>query len=374
MSFGRSVRVGATLAVALAAVVAVAPIVNAETPPLPAQSQTIRGQGGDTPGPIFNYWFGKYKNAYSSSNTTLTYTMNGAGAGVKAMQANPPQTDYAGAPTPMTDADLAGVTNGRTILHVPSALGAIVLGIKLSCASGSITLTAENVGDLFSGAITNWNDARLRTSGRNPSLASCNVHVTTVHRSDSSGATYVFTEYLKQETTSYWANKSSLPTRQYNSWPVGIGEPHSSAVALKVKQTNGAIGFLETSYAKSAGLKKAKIQNGDHTAFVAATAATVTAAAKTASVPSDLRIQPIIGAPGANSYPLSTYMYWYVFQQEPTSAAHGKTLISYIYWALTTGQQYASALGYAKLPSSVKTLAINQLKKITYNGTQIWTP
>ena len=374
-SFARRAS-GATLALVMVATVGSTAIAGETVPQPPSSSQTVKGVGGDFPAPLFNYWFGKYHAAFPSAHVTLTYTANGAGAGFKAMQANPPTTDYAGTPAPMTDADLAAVTNGRDILHIPGMLGADALAIHLNCTTAAITLTGANVGDIYAGVITKWNDSRLRSGGRNPDLKNCNVKVLPVRRSDSSGQTYVFTMYLKQETTSYWANKASLPTKQYSGWPVGVGAPGSSGVALKVKQTNGGIGYMEVAYATQAKLKKAKVQNGDHTKFIAPTSAAVTAAANAAlgDVPSDLRIQPVIGAAGSNSYPLTAYGFWLVFQQEPTSADHGKAEISYIYWALTSGQTYAANLGFAKLPASVKTAAINQLKLITYNGTPIWTP
>lgn len=348
--------------------------VTAAVPQPPAGSVTVRGAGGEFSAPIFNYWFGRYKSAFPSANVKLTYTANGAGAGKKAMQANPPTTDYAGSPVPMSDSELAGVKNGRDILHIPHVLGAIALGIRLDCTKAQISLTGDNVGDLFSGSIRTWDDPKLRTGGRNPSLADCKTRVTVVRRSDSAGQTYVFTSYLKEETTAYWKGKTSLPTQQYSGWPVGVGVPLGSGVALKVKQTNGAIGYLELSYANQAGLKKAFVENGDGTKFVAPTPASITSAAanSTGSIPSDLRIAPVVGARGLGSYPIVSYGFWLVFKQDPVGMDHAKAQISYMYWALNSGQQYASALDYARLPTSVRTKAIAQLHKITAGGNTVW--
>ena len=286
----------------------------------------------------------------------------------------------------MTDTDLAAVHDGLSILHVPMIIGAVTLGIHLSCTNSTISLTGANVGDLFSGAIKKWNDPKLRTSGRNASLKNCSTKVTPVHRADSSGTSFIFTSYLWAETNSYWANKlQSNPAphgAQQITWPVGVGAPRNSGVATKVKNTNGAIGYMETAYAYQAHLKIAKVQNGDHSNFVSPTSSAVTAAATTGtSAPSDLRIDPVIGASGTNAYPIVGYTFLFIYEN-CTSAMCGShpgslavtpsLLVAYVHWALTTGQQYASSLHYAKLPASIANKAIAQLHLVTWNGTAVW--
>ena len=358
----------------------------AETPPQPPSgSYTIKGTGATFPAPIYNYWEGKFKNAYPSANVNLQYSAIGTGGGKTAIKNG--TTDYGAGDAYMTDTDLAAVHDGLSILHVPMIIGSVSLGIHLSCTTATITLTGANVGDLFSGAIKKWNDAKLRTNGRNAALKNCNTKVTPVHRADSSGTTFIFTSYLWAETSSYWANKlQSNPAphgAQQITWPVGIGQPRNSGVATRVKNTNGAIGYMELSYAHQAKLKVAKVQNGDHSNYVSPTAASVTAAATAGTVaPSDLRIDPVIGAPGSNSYPIVGYTFLFIYKNctdatcgsHPGSKNATKMLISYVYWALTSGQQYASSLYYAKLPTAIKNASINQLKQITWNGSQVWTP
>ena len=355
------------------------PVGASSTPLPPSTAQTVLGSGASFPYPAYTSWFSHYKNTYSSAHITLQYKSVGSGAGIKAVQVNPPTTDWGASDLPMTNTELGAVANSfGPILHVPTLLGAVVLGINLNCSNtSSITLSRQNVGDLFQGAITNWNDARLRSSGRNAGLASCNVPVGIVRRSDSSGTTANFTAFLDKCSNTYWAGKLSGPTKQYGSWPVGIAAPRNSGVALKVKQVNGRIGYMEYAYAKQAGLKIARVQNGDGNNYITPSTSSVQAAANATltsqlSAHPDLRFDPVACAGGFNSYPITAYSYALLFTDEPTSADHGEALISFMYWGLTSGQAYLSGLGYASLPTSVKNQSISQLHKIKWNGSTIW--
>ncbi len=380
-----SLRGGLSVATATALTLVLAATATAGgTPPVPSGSYTLKGTGATFPAPIYNYWESKYKNTVAGAgNDNLQYSAIGTGGGKTAVKNG--TTDYGAGDAYMTAADAAGVHDGLSILHVPMIIGAVTLGIHLNCTSSTITLTGANVGDLFSGAIKKWNDAKLRTDGRNASLANCSTKVTPVHRADSSGTTFIFTSYLWGETTSYWSNKlnaNPVPHgAQQITWPVGIGAPRNSGVATKVKNTNGGIGYMETAYAHQAKLKIAKVQNGDHSNFVLPTSAAVTAAATSGTVaPSDLRIDPVIGASGTNAYPIVGYTFLFIYQNctdskcgsHPGSLQVTQLLISYVNWALTTGQQYASSLYYAKLPASIAAKSIQQLHQITWNGTTVW--
>ena len=238
MTFFR-IRRSATVALAAALVIASVAPAAAAGPSKPAGSYTIKGSGASFPAPAYTYWISKFRAGLPGNvDTNMQYAAVGSGTGVSDFRAN--RTDYGASDAYMTSSEMSG--NGWDTLHVPSMIGPVALGVKLSCVS-SLLLTGQNVGDLFSGAITNWNDAKLRTNGRNAGLASCNVKVTPVHRSDSSGTTYAFTAYLKQSTNSYWRGRSSIPSKQ-PSWPVGVGAPRNAGVALKVKSTPGAIGYI----------------------------------------------------------------------------------------------------------------------------------
>jgi len=358
----------ALLVLAAALVAGTAAPAAAAGPGKPAGSYTIKGSGASFPAPAYSYWISKFRSGLPGNvDANMQYAAVGSGTGISDFRAN--RTDYGASDAPMTSSEMSG--NGWDTLHVPSMIGPVALGVRLTCVS-SVLLTGQNVGDLFSGAITRWNDPKLRTGGRNAGLADCDVKVTPVHRSDSSGTTYAFTAYLKQSTNSYWRSRSSLPSKQ-PSWPVGVGAPRNAGVALKVKSTPGAIGYMELSYATTASLIKARIQN-PRGAFVSpsASAATAAANAKLGDVPGDLRIDPVISASCTACYPIVSYTFWLVREQSQASADETSVTLAYFYWGLTTGQNYLASLGYAKLPTAVRTKAINQLHKVKVGGEEVW--
>jgi len=372
-------RALSALAGVLLLTVAASPAGASSIPQPPSTSQTVLGIGATFPYPAYSSWFSRYRNAFSGAHVSFQYKANGSGAGIKAVQGNPPTADWGASDLPMTDTDLGAVANNNgPILDVPTLLGAVVLGINLNCSNTkSITLSRQNVGDIFAGIIKNWNDSRLRDNGRNPGLASCNVSISPVHRSDSSGTTANFTAFLDKCSDTYWAGKLSGPTKQYGAWPVGIAGKGNSQVALRVKQVNGRIGYMEYAYARQAGLKIARVQNGDGNNYVTASTSSVQAAAKATlndelSAHPDLRFDPVACASGFNSYPITAYSHALLFTNEPTSLDHGEAIVSFFYWGLTKGQSYLSGLGYASLPTAVATKSIAQLHKVLWNGSAIW--
>ena len=375
-------RAVSLVAAALLIVLAVGPVGASSPPALPVGAITTSGIGASFPYPAYTSWFSKYKNTVSeASNDNFQYVPNGSGAGVSNAQSSNPTSTWSASDLPMTNSEITTMNSNNSFgppIHVPTLLGAVVLGIKLNCTSSTITLTRANVGDMFSGAITMWNDARLRDNGRNAGLASCNVKVGVVRRADSSGTTANFTAFLHSCTTTYWSSHLSGPTKTYN-WPVGIAAQRNGGVAQKVKQLNGRIGYMEYAYAKQASLKIARVQNGDGNNFVTASTSSVQAAAASTlsaqlSAHPDMRFDPVACAAGFNSYPITAYSYAMLFTNAPgnQSQAQVQELVAFFYWGLTTGQGYLSALGYAALPSAVATASINQLHQVKWGGNAVW--
>jgi len=350
--------------------------VLAAGPTVPTGTTSIKGQGASFPAPIYNYWASKFKASLpGNKRVQFSYAATGSGSGIAAITNNPPLANFGASDAAMSNTEIGNVPNANgDVLHVPMVLGAVALGINVKqCSITTLTLTGANIGDIYQGKIKNWNDSSLRSNGRNNKLSSCNLKITPVRRSDSSGTTFVFTSYLKQKTTPYWASKGSLPTKQYGSWPTGVGAVRNSGVALKVKNTPGGIGYMELSYANQASLLKARVQNGAKSNFVAPTSSSTSSAANNwnSANEADLRYEPVIGANGFNSYPIVAYTFVLLLTNAPNQDK-GLATLGYLYWSLTSGQGYASSLGYAPLPAGVKAKSINQLHKVKSGGNALW--
>ena len=317
----------------------------------------LTGAGATFPQLIYNKWFHEYAAATGVQNN---YQSIGSGGGIKQLQEG--IVDFGASDSPMSDTEMAAAKHGP-VLHFPTVLGAVVITYNLPGVTAPLRLTGQEIADIFNGTIKKWNDARL--AALNPSIKLPPDDILVVHRSDGSGTTYIFTDYLQAASTT-WATSAGGPGRGKEvNWKVGLGGKGNEGVAGQVKQTPGSIGYVELAYAKQNSLPVAHIRNtaGE---FVEPTIASITAAAEgvTASLgaDADYRIS-IVNGPGAGAYPISS-LTWLLIYQNPPDAAKAKTLVAFMRWMYSTGQQGAASLDYAPLPAALTQRLTERLSAI----------
>jgi phosphate transport system substrate-binding protein len=268
--------------------------------------------------------------------------------------------DFGATDAPMTDAELAKAKGGP-VLHIPTALGAVVVTYNLPEITRPLRLDGSTLADIFLGKITKWNDARLAALNSGVKLPSGDILV--VHRSDGSGTSYVFTDYLASVSPS-WADKPGKGKEV--QWPVGLGGKGNEGVAGQVKQLPGSIGYVELAYAKQNKLAYADIRNAQGqyvTPSIEAVTAAAAGAAATLPANTDYRIS-IVNAPGKGAYPISSFTWLLVYKQQ-TDAAKSKKLVDFVKWALTDGEKSAATLDYAPIPAAMSRQLIKQLGTVT---------
>jgi phosphate transport system substrate-binding protein len=318
-----------------------------------AQNLQINGAGATFPDPIYQKWFAEYNKLHS--NIRINYQAVGSGAGIRQVTA---QTVFFGASDgPMSNDQLTAAPG--PILHFPTVLGGVVPIYNIPNVTAELKFTGAVLADIFLGKITKWNDPAI--TALNPGVALPGTAITVAHRSDGSGTTYIWCDYLAKVSPE-WKSKVGVNTAV--SWPVGLGGAQSDGVTALVKQTPGTIGYVELVYALQNKLSYGAVQNADKT-FVRASLASVTAAAAGAAkaMPADFRVS-ITNAAGKDAYPIASFT-WILFYQSPKDKAQGKAMVDFLQWALTDGQKFAADLGYAPLPKEVVALEMTQLKKIT---------
>ncbi|MGI8509184.1 MAG: phosphate ABC transporter substrate-binding protein PstS, partial [Gemmatimonadaceae bacterium] len=267
--------------------------------------------------------------------------------------------DFGASDAPMSDAELASAKGGP-ILHFPTVLGAVVVTYNIPGVNRSLNLTGDVVADIFLGKITKWNDARIAHGNRGVALPASDILV--VHRTDGSGTSYIFTDYLTAVSPSWAAGPGK---GKEVKWPVGLGGKGNEGVAGQVKQTPGSIGYVELAYARQNKLPYAAIKNAAGN-FVAPSIQSVTQAAEGAvsrlGKNTDYRIS-IVNAAGKSSYPISSFT-WILVYQNQTDAVKGKKLVDFLDWAYDTGEKSAATLDYAPLPKSLINTLEQRLKTI----------
>jgi phosphate transport system substrate-binding protein len=319
----------------------------------------LTGAGASFPYPLYSKWASTYAAA---TGQRINYQPSGSGAGVK--QLSEATVDFGGSDSPMSDAELAATKHGP-VLHIPTTLGAVVVVYNLGGVTQPLRLTPDVVADIFLRRITRWNDPRIAAANGGVTLPAKDILVT--HRSDGSGTTFVFTDYLSKVSPA-WA---SGPGRgKAVSWPAGtLGGRANEGVAAQVQQTEGAVGYVELAYATQTRLPVAQIGNAAGN-FVAPTVESVTAAAAgvadTLSASSDYRLS-IVNAPGANAYPIVSFTWILIYQHQP-DAEKGRKLVDFLKWAVTEGQQYAAPLHYAPLPAQIVSGVQKKLESVTFGG------
>jgi len=317
-----------------------------------AQNITINGTGATFPGPIYTKWFQEYNKLHS--NIRINYQPQGSGAGIQAITK---QTVFFGATDgPMTPDQLAAAPG--KIMHFPTVLGGVVPVYNIPGVNAELKFTGQLLADIFLGKITKWNDPaieKLNTGVKLPDTA-----ITVAHRSDGSGTTYIFMDFLAKVSPE-WKQKVGVNTAV--NWPTGVGGRGNEGVAALVTQTPGAIGYVELIFALQTKTAYGAVQNmaGE---FVKASVESVTAAAAAGAkqMPADFRVS-ITNAPGKGVYPISSFT-WLLLYENPKDKAQAKAMVDFMKWALADGQKFAPQLGYAPLPADVVTLELAALAKI----------
>jgi phosphate transport system substrate-binding protein len=324
-----------------------------------AQSVDLTGAGATFPYPIYSKWFSDYAQ---NTGVKINYQSIGSGGGIR--QLSEQTVDFGASDGPMSDQELAGAKGGP-VLHFPTVMGAVVITYNVPGVARPLNLSGDLIADIFQGKITKWNDARIVAQNRGVSLPNSDILV--VHRSDGSGTTYIFTDYLSTVSPSW---SGSLGKGKDIKWPVGLGGKGNEGVAGQVSQTPGSIGYVELAYAKQNKLPYANVRNADGR-FVSPSIASVTAAAASMKLPknTDYRVS-IVNAPGKDSYPISSMTWLLVYQNQPDKVK-GTKLVNFLRWAYTNGEKSAATLDYAPLPASMVATLQNRLKTIRVADTQV---
>jgi len=340
-----------------------APSTAGATAPEPASaSLTLQGAGATFPTPLYSKWFEDYSAKYA--NIKIDYQSIGSGGGIKGITEQ--TVDFGASDAAIKDEEIAKLPAGTKIVHIPTALGAVVVIYNLQGVT-DLNLDADNIAGIFLGKIKKWNDPAIAANNSGATLPDKAILV--AHRSDGSGTTNAFTTYLDTVSPEW---HTAVGKGKEVKWPTGVGAQGNDGVATAVKQTDGAVGYAELQYAVQANLSSAKVKNADGQ-FVAGSTDGVTAAAEgaVADFPADFRANPIINGKGATAYPIASYTYLLVYQDQK-DADKGKSIVAFMYWALNDGQAEENALGYAPLPKEVQDKAIAALHTFTAGGSPIW--
>jgi phosphate transport system substrate-binding protein len=312
---------------------------------------TITGAGATFPYPIYSKWFDEY--AKVDPSVRFNYQSIGSGGGQKQILAQ--TVDFGASDGPMSDDNLSKAPG--KLLHIPTVAGADVVTYNLD-GNPTLKLDAETIADIFLGQIKRWNDPKL--VALNPGVNLADKEIVVVHRSDGSGTTYIFTDYLSKVSPDW---KSKVGTNTSVNWPTGIGAKGNEGVSGQVKQTPGAIGYVELIYARQNKMPYADVKNAERN-FVKASLESVTAAIATAQIPDDFRFS-MTNAPGKDSYPIAGATWLLVYQQQK-DAAKGKKLVEFLKWAETKGEQMAKDLDYAPLPQNLEERVLKRIDEIKY--------
>lgn len=319
------------------------------------ESIDLQGAGATFPYPLYSKWVAEYQRI--DPRVRINYQSIGSGGGIR--QITEKTVDFGASDAAMTDAEL-GKAPGK-LLHVPMTLGAVVVTYNLQGVQ-SLKLTPEVVAGIFLGEVKAWNDPRIAES--NPGVELPNQPITVAYRTDGSGTTAVFTEYLAKVSPQW---KERVGSGKSVKFPVGLGAKGNEGVAGQVKTTPSSIGYLELAYAKQTGLAYASIKN-QAGKFAEPSLESITAAAASVagSMPADLRVS-IVDAPGDVAYPISAFTYILVYEDQG-NAVKGKALAEFLWWAIHDGQKLGPPLHYAPLPSQVVTAVEAKLRGMRVGG------
>ena len=329
----------------------------------------LTGSGASFPDPIYQTWIKNYKAV--APNVEINYQSVGSGQGRKDFFGA--VTDFGGTDKYASDAELKAATDPTTgtlksdVLHIPTVLGAVVATYNLP-GLDKLQFSGETLAGIFMGTITAWNDPAIAAD--NPGVTLPDTEITVAHRSDGSGTTSIFTNYLSSVSADW---KSKVGAGDTVQWPVGQGGEKNPGVAAIVQQTEGGIGYVELIYALSNNLPVPAIKNAAGKYVVPSLESTADAAAGfLANTPDDLRVNIVNPPTGDAAYPIAGYT-WILVTKDQKDEAKAQALTDFLYWALTQGSDAAKSLNYAPLPDSVREKAIAKLGEITVNGKPAFT-
>jgi phosphate transport system substrate-binding protein len=312
----------------------------------------INGMGATFPYPIYSKWFEEYSKI--RPEVRINYQSQGSGAGIRGLTN---KTVFFGASDqPMKEEAMKAAPS--PILHFPTVLGAVVPVYNVAGVSQELMFTGPLLADIVLGKIKKWNDPAI--TKLNPGVTLPNADITFVHRSEGSGTTFVWTDYLAKVSPEF---KQTVGADASVKWPVGIGAKGNEGVTGMVKQSPNSIGYIELVYALQNKVAYGAVQNSSGT-FVKASVDSVTAAAAgaAASMPADFRVS-ITNAPGADAYPIASFT-WILLYENPEDKAQGRAMVGFLKWALTDGQAFAKTLGYAPLPKPVVDAELQALERV----------
>ena len=316
----------------------------------------LQGAGATFPNPLYQKWVSEYGKQHAT--VKIDYQSVGSGAGIKQIKER--TVDFGASDSPMKDEDLKAAPG--EILHIPTVLGAVVITYNLSGVTQPLRFTPDVIADIFLGKIKKWSDPRIKTDNAAASLPDADI--TVVHRSDGSGTSAVFTDYLSKVSPEW---KEKVGTGTSPNWPAGIGGKGNEGVTGQVKQTPNTIGYVELAYAAQNKLPVALIKNkAGNFVDPSIDAVTAAAAGSLASTPEDLRVS-ITDAAGATAYPISSYTYILAYKAQPDQAK-GKVLVDFLWWGIHDGEKFAKELQYAPLPEEIVKRAEAKINSITSGG------
>ena len=319
--------------------------------PMWGETVTLNGAGATFPYPMYSKWFSEYNKLHS--DIQFNYQSIGSGGGIRQVLAG--TVDFGATDGPMTDEQLGQAKS--KILHIPTVLGADVPAYNIPGVSEELKFTPEVLANIFLGKITSWNDAAIAKA--NPGVNLPNQPVIVIHRSDGSGTTYIWTDYLSKVSPD-WKNQVGKGTSV--KWPVGLGGKGNEGVAGMIRQMQGSIGYVELIYAVQNHIAYGSVKNAGGE-FVKASLASVTAAAASVkNMPADFRVS-ITNAPGKDAYPIASFT-WLLIPTPSKDAAKGKMIADFLNWMVEDGQKMTADLSYAPLPESVAAKVKETIKQV----------
>jgi len=323
---------------------------------LPVVGQTtLNGAGATFPNPMYSKWFSEYHKIHS--DIQINYQPIGSGGGIR--QVTEGTVDFGASDMPMTDEQLkAAEAKLKTkVLNIPTVLGAVVPAYNIPGVTGDVKFTPEILSGIYLGKINNWNDAAIAKA--NPDIKFPNQEIVVVHRSDGSGTTFIWTDYLSKVSPEW---KSQVGADTSVKWPKGLGGKGNDGVAGSIRQLPGAIGYVELIYAVQNKIAYGSVRNSSGVFLKASLEGVTAAAASVPKMPADFRVS-ITNAPGKDAYPISSFT-WLLIPQQSKDAAKGKILSDFLTWMVTDGQKMTGALTYASLPDNVVAKVKDAIKQV----------